>query len=358
LTGVLIRARRGAPFIGQSIPIAAVATVYVLVILEALLPSPYYFFFHDQGLLAAIVGGMCGAVLLRSARREGSQRPPSNIPRLAALTFISGPLIGLILAWLKILGTDESQPSDGINPFGLFIPIGVVAGLIAAGSVAVASASGSWRASVSAEKDLLPLKSLVVGSLRYAQPAKINTIETTMDTAEMISWPGINRSWGSSAFHRALNTVRLRTRARTRLRMGAATESDSAEDEGKAQPTQAPNPACIFTQPAPAPPISHNGIRHAAPRNAADRLAGSPPPLEGIPTPQLINKATNQPEAVAVTDNRFGTIFVLEWITAAAIIQPKQTHIGHISMLNNFMPSSPWTVRLPVYFRPTHSANK
>lgn len=147
LVGILSRAIRGASFTGRSIRLSIGVTVGVLVVLEALLPSSFGGGFHDRGVLAAIVGACSGAGLFRPAGRGGHART-SSTRSLAAIAFITGPLMGLVLASLTVLLTDVS-PLDRGYTFGVFTMIGLLAGLIGAVVVGIASALGSFRSSES-----------------------------------------------------------------------------------------------------------------------------------------------------------------------------------------------------------------
>ncbi len=138
LVGVAVPAIRGASFTGRSIGLAIVVAVGVVVVLEALLPSSYGLGFHDRGVLAAVFGAISGAALLRPARKGGHSRT-SNSLRLSAITFVTGPLVGLVLASLTVLLSDVS-PLDRGYTFGVFTLIGLLAGLLGAVVVAIASA--------------------------------------------------------------------------------------------------------------------------------------------------------------------------------------------------------------------------
>lgn len=134
--GLLRRVRSGRPFTGQSIVLAIAVTAGAVVLLEGLLPRQDMGGFHELGLLAAFVGAFAAARLLRYADDTGEAKT-SNRQHLAAITFVTGPLIGLVLALLTLLFTNV-LPLDRVDTIGSFVAIGVVAGLLGAGLVTFA----------------------------------------------------------------------------------------------------------------------------------------------------------------------------------------------------------------------------
>lgn len=147
LVGKLVSTIRGRPSTGRSIGLAVMVLVGVVVVLEVFLPRSYGAGFHDRGVLASVAGAISGCVLLRPAR-SGNKTVKSACLKLAGFAFISGPLVTLLLASLMVLFTDVF-PSDRRQTFAVFTAIGLLAGLIGAAIVAIASASGSFDSSKS-----------------------------------------------------------------------------------------------------------------------------------------------------------------------------------------------------------------
>lgn len=150
LVGLLIQTIRGVPFTRQSIGFAVIAAVAGVVVLEAI-PSFHDSDFHKLGLLAAVVG-ILSALALQPVRLESARRHFSDPLRLSALAFVSGPVLGLILASLKVLLSNVS-PLDVGYTLGSFTVVGTIAGGIGAIFVAVVSASASGRSSEPDEQD-------------------------------------------------------------------------------------------------------------------------------------------------------------------------------------------------------------
>jgi len=130
LFGLLVRVIRGVPSTRTSIGRAIVVTVGVVVGLEVLFPSRFDPGLDGQGVLAALIGAIAAGWLLRPAYKEG-QRRTSHSHHLSGAAFISGPLVGFSLAYLTVHFLDVS-PLDRANTFGVFIGIGLLAGVVGA----------------------------------------------------------------------------------------------------------------------------------------------------------------------------------------------------------------------------------
>ncbi|MDA0834552.1 MAG: hypothetical protein O2955_11515 [Planctomycetota bacterium] len=150
MIGMLLRAVRGVSLTGRSIGLAIAAAVAAVVVLEKMFPGSYGGGFHNLGVLAAGIGAISGAALLRPTRQV-NHRATSRGLRLVALTFISGPLVGLVLASLTVLLSDVS-PMDRGYTFEVFTLIGLLAGLIGVLVVAAALTSRSFCSSESDEQ--------------------------------------------------------------------------------------------------------------------------------------------------------------------------------------------------------------
>lgn len=136
LVGVLLWRLRGGPFSGVSIAVAVVASAVAVFVLELTLSRYCGGGLHNRGVLAAIVGALCGVGFLRPVRKKlnAAQRPRTL--RLCMMALVGGPLLGVILATLTIL-LSRVSPLDRGYTLGVFIKIGALAGLIGAGLIAV-----------------------------------------------------------------------------------------------------------------------------------------------------------------------------------------------------------------------------
>ena len=142
LVGIFLRARRGSSFSGRSVWLSIAVATSVVLMLEALLPGSYGDGLHDRGLLAAIVGAISAASLLRAAE-QGGQKGPSSSKNLAVIALITGPLTGLALATLTVLLTDV-PPMDRGHTVWVFTVIG--GGIVAmAQALSKLDSSGSDR---------------------------------------------------------------------------------------------------------------------------------------------------------------------------------------------------------------------
>ena len=150
LAAVLVRVIRGGSFTRTSIILAIAASMTVVIALEAALPSSYGGGFHDRGVLAAVVGAL-SAILLRPVRPSSQQRRHARTLCLSALAFVSGPLIGVLLATLAVLFFDV-PPMDRGYTFGVLTLVGTLAGAIGASVVTVVSLSCFRRPSTAADE--------------------------------------------------------------------------------------------------------------------------------------------------------------------------------------------------------------
>ncbi len=148
LVGLLVRLVRGRPLTKSSVLIAIVCAVTVVTVLCLSIPGVLGERFLKLKVYAAVVGGLGGAFFFRSVRLDDSQRRTFPTLRSSVLTFICGPLVGLIVAGLKLLLIDV-HPLDRVYFVVVHTLIGTVAGLIGAVVVAFASSSGQSRSSPS-----------------------------------------------------------------------------------------------------------------------------------------------------------------------------------------------------------------
>lgn len=138
LIGLLLRATRRSTFTGWSAAVALAASLLIVVTLEAVVPYSPEYWIHNQGILAAFVGASCAALLLRPQQQDAKHRDDVSSARTALLACTVGPLLGLTIASLAVLLGNVS-PLDRGYTFGVCIWIGLLAGVIGAGLVAMSS---------------------------------------------------------------------------------------------------------------------------------------------------------------------------------------------------------------------------
>ena len=143
LFGVLLRINLGS-LSRQSIVLAVGASLLTVLVLEAVLPT-HCGGIHELGWLAGLVGVLCGAICLRPVQTVSSRPRRWRTISLLILACITGPLVGLILAQLKIVLADVS-PLDRENEYWVFTSVGAIAGVIAAATIAIARLSSAHKA--------------------------------------------------------------------------------------------------------------------------------------------------------------------------------------------------------------------
>ena len=138
LAGMLIRDAGGA-LTQQSIAVAVGASLMTVIALETA-PLPRYFrgLHEPSGLVAGIVGVLCGAIFLRPTSSAPKRQRASGPLSLFLLACISGPLFGLVWSYLTILLTNVS-PIDRGYTYSVNVGIGMIAGVFGGVMLVLAS---------------------------------------------------------------------------------------------------------------------------------------------------------------------------------------------------------------------------
>ena len=138
LAGMLIR-DAGGTLTRQSIAVAVGVSRLIVIALETI-PLPKYFrgLHEPSGLVAGFVGVLCGAIFLRPTSSVPKRQRASGPLRLFLLACISGPLFGLVWAYLTILLSNAS-PLDRGYSYSVYVGIGVFAGVFGGVMLVLAS---------------------------------------------------------------------------------------------------------------------------------------------------------------------------------------------------------------------------
>ena len=138
LAGMLIR-DAGGSLTWLSIAVAVGASLLIVIALETA-PLPRYFrgLHEPRGLVAGIVGVLCGTIFLRPTSSAPKRQRASGALRLFLLACISGPLFGLVWAYLTILLTNVS-PLDRGYTYSVNVGIGMIAGVFGGAMLVLAS---------------------------------------------------------------------------------------------------------------------------------------------------------------------------------------------------------------------------
>lgn len=135
LFGYLARRMVGGRPTAGRVAVALVCGFGVLVLLEAALPDRWIGF-HDLGIVAALVGAMCGSLAMRAAGRR-----PDRVTPFCVAMLVGGPAVALAL-WAAL--TYDGAPD--LPGLGVFFIIGAIAGVIGALAVcAMGIGSGGMR---------------------------------------------------------------------------------------------------------------------------------------------------------------------------------------------------------------------
>lgn len=136
MVGTLIRLILKRPLSGWSIVAAIAVTLLVVACAEATLPITFGPNFHNLGMLAAVLGGLVGVLLLMPLGKATSKGRLLPALWTSLKVFICGPLLGAGIALVSI-AVAGIPPLDRGYILASCTAVGVVAGIVVALVIAV-----------------------------------------------------------------------------------------------------------------------------------------------------------------------------------------------------------------------------